>query len=245
VSSSIAIIGTKLGMCTQYDRNGSIVPLTLVHVEENVLLGVRSKKRDGYNAIILAGGKILKNRRTNSTKMPQLGQFKSRNLEPRSVIKEFRINFLLDGCADGSDLLRFGVGDYMVNMFVDVTATTKGKGFQGAMKRHGFAGLEASHGVSVSHRSHGSTGQRQDPGKVFKGKKMAGHMGDVVVTLQSLRIYFIDIERKIVAIRGSIPGSVGCSVLISDAVKKVSNKVHKSAINGVEISSMVKVACGG
>lgn len=233
----IAMIGEKLGMCTRYDASGRIIPLTLIRIENNLLLSLRCKSRDGYNALVLSGGRHL---RDILVSKPQLAQFQKLSLSPSRIIKEVRLPNDLD-FEEAIDPLvhHFPVSDYLEGAQLDITAISRGKGFQGPMKRHGFKGLGASHGVSVSHRSHGSTGQRQDPGKVFKGKKMAGRMGGKIVAVQNLLVDSVDKERGLIALRGTIPGHQGSMVFIRDTVKL--RKSDCTAFNGIMLDQLVNL----
>ncbi|KIE05823.1 50S ribosomal protein L3 [Candidatus Jidaibacter acanthamoeba] len=206
------LIATKIGMTQIFDATGEAIPVTLMHVDSNFVLGNKEKNKDGYDAVILGYGKAKPNR----VSKPVKGQCSKVKVEPVKHIREFRVS--------GGAQLEVGkqviVSHFVLGQLVDVKGTSIGKGFAGAMKRHNFGGLEASHGVSVSHRSHGSTGQRQDPGKVFKNKKMAGHLGDERVTIQNLEIIDINSEMNIIALRGAVPGNKGSIVYIVDAIKK-------------------------
>jgi large subunit ribosomal protein L3 len=186
--------------------------VTVLKVDECQVVAVRTQEKDGYVAVQLGAGKAKAKRTSQANR----GHFAKAKVEPKKKVVEFRVspeNVL----EVGSEL---SAAHFVTGQFVDVTGTSKGKGFAGAMKRWNFGGMRATHGVSISHRAHGSTGQRQDPGKVFKGKKMAGHMGDTRVTTQNLEIAGIDEEENLILVRGAIPGSANGWVLISDAVKK-------------------------
>ena len=206
------VIAKKLGMTRLFMENGAQVPVTVLQLDSLQVVAQRTVETDGYTAVQLGAG-MAKVKRTSA---PMRGHFAKANVEPKRKIAEFRVT---------PDCM-IGVGEeitadhYFSGQFVDVAGTSIGKGFQGAMKRHNFGGLRASHGVSVSHRSHGSTGQCQDPGKVFKGKKMAGHMGSVRSTTQNLLVVKTDSDRGLIMIKGAVPGSRGCWVTIKDAVKK-------------------------
>ena len=206
------ILAKKIGMTRVFGEGGEHIPVTLLLVDSCQVIGVRTQDKNGYTAVqVGAGAAKIKN-----VNKPQRMVFAKDKIDPKQKIVEFRI--------DPSAMLSVGdvlLADHFVaGQFVDVIGTTIGKGFAGAMKRHNFGGLRASHGVSVSHRSHGSTGNRQDPGKVFKNKKMAGHMGDVRVTQQNLTIVSTDADRGLIVVKGCIPGSEGSWVMIKDAVKK-------------------------
>lgn len=205
------LIATKLGMTQYFQDNGEKVPVTVLQVSDCVVLAHRLEEKDGYTAVQV-GANIKKLHRTSK---PEKGYFAKINQEPRANVREFRVNAdaLLDVGAS-LDAAHFEIGQ-----LVDVTGETIGKGFAGGMKRWGFGGLRASHGVSVSHRSHGSTGNRQDPGKVFKNKKMAGHMGARRVTKLNLMVHGVDAERNLIFIKGAVPGSKGNVVYVRDAIK--------------------------
>ena len=209
----ISLLGKKIGM-TQIRSGSNTIPATLVEIVDHDVFGLKTLEKDGYNAIIFSAGDIKKEK---NTAKPLLVQFKKLDLQPKERLFEVRIE-------SRSTLKSFertnnDIFDGLEERFVDVSGVTIGKGFAGAMKRWNFAGLEASHGVSVSHRSHGSTGQRQDPGRVFKGKKMAGHLGDTNNTVQNLQIVSVDKELKVVAVRGAIPGHKNSYVFINDSIK--------------------------
>jgi large subunit ribosomal protein L3 len=206
------LVARKLGMTRLFTDDGTHVPVTVLKVDNCQVVAQRTEEKDGYTALQLG---IEAAKPKNVTKALR-GHFAKANVEPKRKVVEFRVP--AEGLVEvGAEL---SVEHFLVGQFVDVTGTTIGKGFAGVMKRHNFRGLEASHGVSVSHRSHGSTGQRQDPGKVFKGKKMAGHMGDRQRTQQNLQIVRTDATRGLIMVKGSIPGSEGQYVMIRDAVKK-------------------------
>ena len=208
------IIGTKIGNSSFFNEDGSVTPITIIKVDDCVVSQIKTKDKDGYNAIQLAS--IENNLKISNVKKPQRKIFASINSKPKKVLKEFRV---LE-----ENLLEIGaildVSHFQKDQIVDVTGISIGKGFQGSMKRHNFKGGRASHGVSVSHRAHGSTGNSQDPGRVFKGKKMAGHMGAKKVTKQNLKIISVDQENKIISIKGSVPGKKNTVVIIKDAIKK-------------------------
>ena len=206
------LIAQKVGMTRVFTEDGTHVPVTVLKIDGCRVVSTRSEEKDGYTAVQLGSG-LAKVKNVNKA---QRVQFANAKVEPPKKLVEFRVT--PDAMLEvGTEL---AASHFVAGQYVDVTGTSIGKGFAGAMKRHNFRGLEASHGVSVSHRSHGSTGQRQDPGKVFKGKKMAGHMGDVQVTTQSLTVVSTDDERGLILVKGSIPGSAGGWVLIRDAVKR-------------------------
>lgn len=206
------LLAQKLGMSFVYIKDGIRVPVTILKVEQNNVVATKTEASDGYNAVQLGYGKA----KVKNVSKPLRGHYAKANIEPQKKLVEFRVS--ADAILDvGAQL---SVAHFVPGQFVDVGATSIGKGFAGAMKRHNFRGLEASHGVSVSHRSHGSTGQCQDPGKVFKGKKMAGHMGNVKVTIQNLQVMQVDTEQGLVIVKGAVPGAKGGYVQISDAVKR-------------------------
>lgn len=206
------VIAKKVGMSRYYTQDGFHIPVTLLHIDNCQVVTVKNKATDGYNAVQLGTGSAKVKNVSKSLR----GHFAKTKIEPKRKLVEFRV--------DEAALLKAGdqisAAHFIVGQFVDVTGTTQGKGFAGVMKRHNFAGLEASHGVSISHRSHGSTGQRQDPGRVFKGKKMAGHMGNVRCTVQNLEVIAIDEEKGVVCVCGAVPGNKGEYVLIKDSVKR-------------------------
>ena len=208
------IIGTKIGSSSFFSEDGSVTSVTLVKIEECTVSQVKTEEKDGYNAIQLIS--IDKNKKITSVNKPQRKIFSSVDNKPKKIIKEFRVfkeNLLEIGT-------KLNVSHFEKNQSVDVTGISIGKGFAGAMKRHNFHGMRASHGVSVSHRAHGSTGNSQDPGRVFKGKKMAGHLGVKKVTKQNLKIIEVDQNNQLIAIKGSLPGKKNSVVFIKDAIKK-------------------------
>ena len=208
------IIGTKIGNSSFFNEDGSVTPITIIKVDDCVVSQIKTKDKDGYNAIQLAS--IENNLKISNVKKPQRKIFTSINSKPKKVIKEFRV--LEENLLEIGAILN--VSHFQKDQIVDVTGVSIGKGFQGSMKRHNFKGGRASHGVSVSHRAHGSTGNSQDPGRVFKGKKMAGHMGAKKVTKQNLKIINVDQDNKLISIMGSVPGKKNTVVLIKDAIKK-------------------------
>ena len=216
---SIGLIGTKIGMTREFMETGQSVPVTVIKVEKGRVLDVISKDKRGYNAVKVGFFMIKNSKLTKQMK----GYFTKKNTEPKKILKEFRIK-RIDEYKEGNEL---GLEILKDKKFIDVRSKTIGKGFAGVMKRWNFGGLRASHGVSVSHRSHGSTGQRQDPGKVFKGKKMAGHMGDKLRTMLNLEIIKSDLENNLLYIKGSIPGSKNTTVFLRESVKNVSRKTIK------------------
>jgi large subunit ribosomal protein L3 len=206
------LIAKKLGMTRLFDETGSHTPVTVLSLEGCQVTAQRTKERDGYVALQLgAGAKKAKN-----TSNAERGHFAKALVEPKRHVVEFRVSEdnLIDVGAE------FTADHFVAGQKVDVSGLTVGKGFAGAMKRWNFKGLRATHGVSVSHRSHGSTGQRQDPGKVFKGKKMAGHMGQENVTTLNLTVFRVDVERGLILIKGAVPGTEGTFVKIRDAIKR-------------------------
>ncbi|MFS8370365.1 50S ribosomal protein L3 [Acetobacter indonesiensis] len=206
------LIAKKLGMSRLFKEDGTHVPVTVLHVDAVQVVDVRTQERDGYTAVQLG----MSNAKVKNVTKPNRGHFARTKVEPKKKLVEFRVadNATLEAGASLS------AAHFVVGQKVDVTGTSKGKGFAGAMKRWNFAGLEASHGVSISHRSHGSTGNRQDPGKTFKNKKMAGHLGDERITTLNLEIAAIDPEKNLIMIRGSVPGAKNGVVLVRDAIKK-------------------------
>ena len=206
------VIAKKLGMTRLYTAEGTHVPCTVMSLEECQVVAHRTNETDGYVAVQLGAGVA----KTNRVTKPMRGHFAKASVAPKRKLAEFRVpddNLIEVGATITAD-------HYLPGQRVDVTGTSIGKGFAGGMKRHNFGGLRASHGVSISHRSHGSTGQCQDPGKVFKGKKMAGHMGDVRVTTQNLEVIRTDVARGLILLKGAVPGSKGGWVVIRDAIKK-------------------------
>jgi len=216
---SIGLIGTKLGMTREFMESGQSVPVTVIKVEKGRVLDVISKDKRGYNAIKVGFFKLKNSKLTKQMK----GYFAKKNTEPKKILKEFRVT-TNEQYKEGNEL---GLEIFKDKKFLDVRSKTIGKGFAGAMKRWNFGGLRASHGVSVSHRSHGSTGQRQDPGKVFKGKKMAGHMGDKLRTMLNLEIVKSDLENNLLYLKGSIPGSKNSTVILRESVKNIKRKTIK------------------
>ena len=209
------LIAKKLGMSRIFEADGTHVPVTVLSVEGLKVVDVRTKERDGYTAVQLGTGAV----KQKNVSKPLKGHFAKANIEPTKKLAEFRVS---DDCllSVGDEL---SVEHFVAGQYVDVCSTSKGKGFAGVMKRHNFAGLEATHGVSISHRAHGSTGQRQDPGKVFKGKKMAGHMGDERVTVQNLKVVSVNADKGLIMVKGGVPGCENSWVYITDAVKKSSS----------------------
>jgi len=206
------LIAQKLGMTRLFDAEGNHVPVTVLKVDNCQVVAVRTRERDGYTALQLGVGAT----KIKNVSKPLRGHFAKAKVEPKAHLAEFRISedALLPVSAE------ITAEHFVPGQFVDVVGVSIGKGYAGAMKRHNFGGLGASHGVSISHRSHGSTGQRQSPGKTFKNKKMAGHLGSAKVTTQSLRVIFTDAERGVLMIKGSVPGSAGGYVVVRDAAKR-------------------------
>ena len=209
----IALIGKKLGMTREFYKTGQVVPVTVLKMEKARVIQIIDTEKRGYKAVQLGYGKIKSSKLTKSMK----GFFAKKSTEAKKRLKEFRVENL-ENYKEGNE---FGLEIFKDIKFVDTKSKTIGKGFAGAMKRHNFGGLRATHGVSISHRSHGSTGQRQDPGKVFKGKKMAGHMGDKLRTMQNIEIIKTDLENELLYLKGSIPGSKNSEVLVKSSVKNV------------------------
>ena len=206
------LIARKEGMSRIFDEDGRHIPVTVLKVDECQVIAVRSEEKDGYVAVQLGAGKAKVKRTSKANR----GHFAKAKVEPKKKLAEFRVsneNILEIGA-------ELGASHFIAGQYVDVTGTSIGKGFAGAMKRHNFSGMRATHGVSISHRAHGSTGQCQDPGRVFKGKKMAGHMGAERVTTQNLEIVAVDLEDNLILVKGAVPGAKQGWVLISDAVKK-------------------------
>ena len=209
------IIGKKIGSSSYFNKDGLVIPVTIVKVDDCVVTQIKTQERDGYNAIQLAS--IENNLKLSNVNKPQRKIFSAIDSKPKRVLKEFRVleeNLLEVGTT-------LDASHFEKDQIVDVTGISIGKGFAGAMKRHNFSGLRASHGTSVSHRALGSTGNSQDPGRVFKGKKMAGHMGAKQVTKQNLKIINIDLNNKLISIKGSVPGKKNTIVFIKDAIKRV------------------------
>ena len=206
------VIAKKLGMTRLFMEDGRQIPVTVLQLDGLQVVAQRTTDKDGYTAIQLGAGSAKAKR----VSAPMRGHFAAAKVEPKRKLAEFRV--------DPENLVAVGeeitADHYFEGQFVDVSGTSTGKGFAGAMKRHNFAGLRASHGVSISHRSHGSTGQCQDPGRVFKGKKMAGHLGSVRVTTQNLQVVRTDADRGLIMVKGAVPGTKGGWVTIKDAVKK-------------------------
>ena len=217
--SEIALIGKKIGMTREFYKTGQLVPVTVLKMEKARVIQVIDQETRGYKAVQLGYGKIKSSKLTKSMK----GYFAKKNTEAKRKLKEYKVSNT-EIYKEGNE---FGLEIFKDIKFVDTRSKTIGKGFAGAMKRHNFGGLRATHGVSISHRSHGSTGQRQDPGKVFKGKKMAGHMGDKRRTMLNLEIIRSDLENNLIYLKGSIPGSKNSTVYLRESVKKVTRKTIK------------------
>ena len=220
------LIAQKIGMSAYFGGDGAHVPVTVLKVDNCEVVSHRTKEIDGYTAVQLGVGVA----KVKNVSKPMRGHFAKSKVEPKRHIVEFRVsdNFMVDV---GKEIT---VDHFVVGQFVDVVGVTQGKGFAGAMKRHNFGGLRATHGVSVSHRSHGSTGQRQDPGKVFKGKKMAGHMGDKLRTMQNIEIIKADLENELLYLKGSIPGSKNAEILVKKSVKNINKLTIIEKINLAE-----------
>ena len=228
------IIAKKVGMTRLFMEDGKQIPVTVLQMENLQVVAQRSSDQHGYTAVQLGAGSA----KAKNTSKAMRGHFAVAKVEPKRKVAEFRVDpeNMLDV---GSELT---AEHYVEGQFVDVSGTSIGKGFAGAMKRHNFGGLRASHGVSISHRSHGSTGQCQGPGKVFKGKKMAGHMGAVRVTTQNLQVVKTDADRGLIMIKGAVPGSKGGWVTVKDAVKKPlpENVPFPAALRSAELRPLQK-----
>ena len=222
----LALIGIKIGMSREFMSSGQSIPVTIIKTEKGRIIQLIEKEKRGYSAVQIGFGKI----KNSKLKKSQKGFFTKKNTEPKKILKEFRVENIAD-YKEGNEI---GLEIFNEIKFVDVKAKTIGKGFAGVMKRHNFGGLRASHGVSVSHRSHGSTGQRQDPGKVFKGKKMAGHMGDKLRTIQNIEIIKSDVDNNLLYLKGSIPGTKNTEVLVRGAKKNVKKLTIKEKIEELE-----------
>ena len=224
--SEVALIGKKIGMTREFYKSGQLVPVTVLKMEKARVIQVIDEQKRGYKAVQLGYGKIKSSKLTKAMK----GYFSKRNTEAKKKLKEFKV-LNTDTYKEGNE---FGVEIFKDIKFVDTRSRTIGKGFAGAMKRHNFGGLRASHGVSISHRSHGSTGQRQDPGKVFKGKKMAGHMGDKLRTMQNIEVIKTDLENDLLYLKGSIPGSKNSEVFVKKSVKDTNKLTISEKIKKIE-----------
>ena len=223
---NLALIGKKIGMSREFFKTGQSVPVTVLKMETGRVINVINKENRGYSAVQIGFGKIKNSKLTKAMK----GYFAKKNTEPKKTLKEFRLEST-ENFKEGNEI---GLEIFENVKFVDVKSKTIGKGFAGAMKRHNFGGLRATHGVSISHRSHGSTGQRQDPGKVFKGKKMAGHMGDKIRTIQNIEVIKTDKENNLLYLKGSIPGSKNTEVLIKKSVKDINRMSIEEKIDQIE-----------
>ncbi len=224
--NEIALIGKKLGMSREFYKTGQSVPVTVVKMEKGRVIQVINEEKRGYKAVQIGFGKIKNSKITKSMK----GYFAKKNTEPKKILKEFRVASL-ENFKEGNE---FGIEIFKDIKFVDIKSRTIGKGFAGVIKRHNFSGLGASHGVSISHRSGGSTGQNQDPGKVFKNKKMPGHMGDKLRTIQNIEIIKSDPENDLLYLKGSIPGSKNSEVLVKKAVKNIKKLTIPEKIEKIE-----------
>ena len=225
---TIGLIGKKVGMTREFVDSGISIPVTVLSIEKGRILNVITKEKRGYDAIQVGFGKIKTSKLTQQMK----GFFAKKSTEPKKILKEFKVKNISE-FKEGNEI---GLELFKDEKFVDIKSKTIGKGFAGVMKRHNFAGLRASHGVSVSHRAHGSTGQNQDPGKVFKGKKMAGHMGDKYRTIQNLEIIKADLENNLMFIKGSVPGSKNSIVLIQKNAKNVNRKTTIEKIKSIKVT---------
>ena len=223
---NLALIGKKIGMSREFFKTGQSVPVTVLKMETGRVINVINKENRGYSAVQIGFGKIKNSKLTKAME----GYFAKKNTEPKKTLKEFRLEST-ENFKEGNEI---GLEIFENVKFVDVKSKTIGKGFAGAMKRHNFGGLRATHGVSISHRSHGSTGQRQDPGKVFKGKKMAGHMGDKIRTIQNIEVIKTDKENNLLYLKGSIPGSKNTEVLIRKSVKDINRMSIDEKIEQIE-----------
>ena len=224
--NEIALIGKKIGMTREFYKTGQLVPVTVLKMEKARVIQIINQETRGYNAVQLGYGKIKNSKLTKAMK----GYFAKKNTEAKKKLKEFKVQDT-NKYKEGNE---FGLEIFKDVKYVDTRSKTIGKGFAGAMKRHNFGGLRATHGVSISHRSHGSTGQRQDPGKVFKGKKMAGHMGDKLRTMQNIEVIKTDLENALLYLKGSIPGSKNSEVLVKKSVKNIEKKTIIEKIQAAE-----------
>ena len=224
--SEIGLIGKKVGMTREFYRTGQSVPVTVLKLEKARIIDVIDESKRGYKAVQIGFGTLKMSKITKAMK----GYFLKKNTEPKKKLKEFKVANT-ENYKPGNE---FGLEIFKDVKFVDIQSKTIGKGFAGVMKRYNFAGLGATHGVSVSHRSHGSTGQRQDPGKVFKGKKMAGHMGSKLRTMQNLEIIKSDIDNNLLYVKGSIPGAKNSEVLVQKAVKNIKKLTIKEKTEVIE-----------
>ena len=230
--NEIGLIGKKIGMTRQFYKTGQSVPVTVLKIEKARVIQLIDKEKRGYNAIQLGYGKIKNSKLSKAMK----GYFAKKNTESKKILKEFRVKNLKE-FKEGNE---FGIEIFKDIKFLDVRSKTIGKGFAGSMKRHNFGGLRASHGVSISHRAHGSTGQNQDPGKVFKGKKMAGHMGNKFRSMQNLEIIKTDLDNELIYLKGSIPGSKNAEVMLKKSIKNINKLTISEKIEILEKSKKVK-----
>ncbi len=224
--NDIALFGKKIGMTREFYKTGQLVPVTVLKVEKARVIQVIDEQKRGYKAVQLGYGKIKNSKLSKAMK----GYFTKKNTEAKKKLKEFRI----DNTENFKEGNEFGLEIFKDIKFVDTRSKTIGKGFAGAMKRHNFGGLRASHGVSVSHRAHGSTGHSQDPGKVFKGKKMAGHMGDKLRTMQNIEIIKTDLENELLYLKGSIPGAKNSEIMVKRSVKSINKMTVSEKIEAAE-----------
>ena len=224
--NEIGLIGKKIGMTREFYKTGQSIPVTVLKLEKARVIDVIDQEKRGYKAVQIGFGTI----KTSKLSKAMKGYFAKKNTEPKKKLKEFRLTNI-ENFKPGNE---FGLEIFENVKFVDIRSKTIGKGFAGVMKRHNFSGLRASHGVSVSHRSHGSTGQRQDPGKVFKGKKMAGHMGNKSRTIQNLEIIKTDKDNSLLYVKGSIPGSKNSEIFVKKATKNIKRLNTKEKIEVIE-----------
>ena len=224
--SDITLLGKKIGMTREFYKTGLSVPVTVLKMEKARVIHVIEEEKRGYKAIQLGYGKIKNSKLTKAMK----GYFSKKNTEAKKKLKEIRVANT-EKYKEGNE---FGLEIFKDIKFVDTRSKTIGKGFAGAMKRHNFGGLRATHGVSISHRSHGSTGQRQDPGKVFKGKKMAGHMGDKLRTMQNIEIIKTDLENELLYLKGSIPGAKNTEIMVKKSVKNINKLTVTEKLKAAE-----------
>ena len=220
------VIAKKIGMSRIFNDDGRQIPVTVLLLDDLKVVARKTMEKDGYTAVQLGSGLA----KAKNVGKPMRSYFAASKVEAKRVLKEFRVS--------SENLIEVGAQitakHYVEGQFVDVSGVSIGKGFAGAMKRHNFGGLRATHGVSISHRSHGSTGQRQDPGKVFKGKKMAGHMGDKLRTMQNIEVIKTDLENELLYLKGSIPGSKNSEILVKKSVKNIMKKTMAEKIKAAE-----------
>ena len=224
--SEIALIGKKIGMTREFYKTGQLVPVTVLKVEKARVIQVIDEEKRGYKAVQLGYGKIKNSKLTKAMK----GFFAKKNTEAKKTLKEYRVKDT-ENYKEGNE---FGLEIFKDIKFVDTRSKTIGKGFAGAMKRWNFGGLRASHGVAVSHRAHGSIGHSQDPGKVFKGKKMAGHMGDRLRTMLNIEIIKTDLENELLYLKGSIPGSKNTEIVVRKSIKNINKMTISEKIAAAE-----------